>query len=151
HAPNVAIGSASGLAKQHELYAWADVIVVPLRPNFHASGITVMLEAAALGKPMIVSDVGGLTDYFPHDTAAYVPPFDAQAMRDAADRFAAEPLAALACARAAVERLRACDLTTQAFAEQHVRITRELLRRRRTPAAAAGVAMPLADSRPSSR
>ncbi|OXH87791.1 hypothetical protein CA831_19630 [Burkholderia multivorans] len=76
HAPNVAIGSASGLAKQHELYAWADVIVVPLRPNFHASGITVMLEAAALGKPMIVSDVGGLTDYFPHDTAAYVPPFD---------------------------------------------------------------------------
>ena len=59
HAPNVKIGSASGAAKQHELYAWADVIVVPLRPNFHASGITVMLEAAAVGKPMIVSDVGG--------------------------------------------------------------------------------------------
>ncbi|WP_205184764.1 glycosyltransferase family 4 protein, partial [Burkholderia sp. LMG 13014] len=91
HAPNVKIGSASGLAKQHELYAWADVIVVPLRPNFHASGITVMLEAAAVGKPMIVSDVGGLSDYFPHDTAAYVPAFDAQAMRQAADRFVADP------------------------------------------------------------
>ncbi|NIE54953.1 MULTISPECIES: glycosyltransferase family 4 protein [unclassified Burkholderia] len=150
HAPNVKIGSASGLAKQHELYAWADVIVVPLRPNFHASGITVMLEAAAVGKPMIVSDVGGLSDYFPHDTAAYVPAFDAQAMRQAADRFVADPVAALACAQAAAACLRDRDLTTQAFAEQHVRITRDMLRRRRTPAAA-GVAMPLADSRPSSR
>ena len=150
HAPNVKIGSASGLAKQHELYAWADVIVVPLRPNFHASGITVMLEAAAVGKPMIVSDVGGLSDYFPHDTAAYVPAFDAQAMRQAADRFVADPVAALACARAAAACLRDRDLTTQAFAEQHVRITRDMLRRRRTPAAA-GLAMPLADSRPSSR
>ncbi|MGS0891780.1 glycosyltransferase [Burkholderia stagnalis] len=150
HAPNVTIGSASGLAKQHELYDWADVIVVPLRPNFHASGITVMLEAAAVGKPMIVSDVGGLGDYFPPDAAAYVPPFDAQAMRQAADRLAADPAAALALAQAAAARLRERDLTTQAFAGQHVRITRDLLRRRRT-SASAGVAMPLADSRPSSR
>ncbi|KWC41722.1 glycosyl transferase [Burkholderia ubonensis] len=148
-APNVTIGSASGLAKQHGLYAWADVIVVPLRPNFHASGITVMLEAAAVGKPMIVSDVGGLADYFPHDTAAYVPPFDAQAMRQAADGFAADPRRALATAQAAAARLRERDLTTQAFAAQHVRITRDLLRQRRTPAAA-GMALPLADSRASS-
>ncbi|WP_179400606.1 glycosyltransferase family 4 protein [Burkholderia guangdongensis] len=126
--PNVRVASASGLAKQHELYDWADVIVVPLRPNFHASGITVMLEAAALGKPMIVSDVGGLRDYFPHGTAAYVPPFDARAMRHAADAFAAQPEHALECAQAAAERLRERDLTTQAFAAQHVRITRELLR-----------------------
>ncbi len=151
HAPNVTIGSASGLARQHELYAWADLIVVPLRPNYHASGITVMLEAAAVGKPMIVSDVGGLRDYFPHDTAAYVPPFDAQALRQAADRFAADPSVALATARAAAARLREHDLTTQAFAAQHVRITRELLRQHRTPAPA-GAALPLAaDSRPSSR
>ncbi|KVN41827.1 glycosyl transferase [Burkholderia pyrrocinia] len=151
HAPNVTIGSAAGLARQHELYAWADLIVVPLRPNYHASGITVMLEAAAVGKPMIVSDVGGLRDYFPHDTAAYVPPFDAQALRQAADRFAADPSVALATARAAAARLREHDLTTQAFAAQHVRITRELLRQHRTPAPA-GAALPLAaDSRPSSR
>ncbi|GBH23718.1 glycosyltransferase [Burkholderia vietnamiensis] len=150
HAPNVQIGSASGRAKQHELYAWADVIVVPLRPNFHASGITGMLAAAAVGKPMIVSDVGGLGDYFPHDTAAYVPAFDAQAMRQAADRFVADPSAALACARAAAACLRERNLTTQAFAEQHGRITRDLLGGRRTPAAAE-LAMLLADSQPSSR
>ncbi|CAB3747742.1 glycosyl transferase [Burkholderia sp. MSh2] len=150
HAPNVTIGAASGLAKQHALYAWADVIVVPLRPNHHASGITVMLEAAAVGKPMIVSDVGGLGDYFPHDTAAYVPAFDTQAMREAAERFVAEPGAALDCARAAAACLRERDLTTRAFAEQHVRITRDMLRQRPAPAAA-GSAMPLADSHPSSR
>jgi glycosyltransferase involved in cell wall biosynthesis len=148
-APNVQIASASGLAKQHELYAWADLIVVPLRPNYHASGITVMLEAAALGKPMIVSDVGGLPDYFPHDAAAYVPPFDAKALRRAADAFADEPGHALAFARAAAARLRERDLTTQEFAAQHVRITRDLLRQRRTPAGA-GVSLPLADSRTSS-
>jgi len=150
HAPNVEIASASGIAKQRDLYAWADVIVVPLRHNSHVSGLTVTLEAAAVGKPMIVSDVGGLSDYFPHDTAAYVPAFDAQAMRQAADRIVADPAAALDCARAAAACLRERDLTTQAFAEQHVRITRDMLRRRRTPAPA-GVAMPLADSSASSQ
>ena len=79
-----------------------------------------------------------------------MPAFDAQAMRHTADRFVADPVAALACAQAAAACLRDRDLTTQAFAEQHVRITRDMLRRRRTPAAA-GLAMPLADSRPSSR
>lgn len=150
HAPNVRIASASGLAKQHALYAWADLIVVPLRPNCHASGITVMLEAAAVGKPMIVTDVGGLPDYFPHDTAAYVPPFDAQALRRAADAFAAQPDHALAVARAAAARLRERDLTTQAFAAQHVRITRDLLRQRHA-SAPAGATPPLADSRTSPR
>ncbi|EAY70048.1 hypothetical protein BDAG_02827 [Burkholderia dolosa AU0158] len=79
-----------------------------------------------------------------------MPPFDSHALREAADRFANDPAAALACARAAAACLRERNLTTRAFAEQHVRITRDMLRRRRTPAAA-DVAMPLADSTPSSR
>ncbi len=33
HAPNVEIAPASGIVKQRELYDWADLIVVPLRPN----------------------------------------------------------------------------------------------------------------------
>ncbi|MCM2495223.1 glycosyltransferase family 1 protein [Burkholderia glumae] len=146
HRDNVEIASVSGIARQRELYDWADVIVVPLRPNHHASGITVMLEAAAVGKPIIVSDVGGLTDYFPRDCAAYVPAFDAGAMRGAADRMVAQPGRALAFARAASMRLVERDLTTRQFAAQHVRITRELLQRRRAPAGAAAP-LPLADSR----
>jgi glycosyltransferase involved in cell wall biosynthesis len=129
-APNVEIAAASGLAKQRELYAWADVIAVPLRPNSHASGITVMLEAAAVGKPMIVTNVGALQDYFSARAVAYIPPFDAQALRAAADQLAAAPEHALHQAQAAADELVSRDLTTQHYAQQHVQITRALLKRR---------------------
>ncbi|MGF6750202.1 glycosyltransferase involved in cell wall biosynthesis [Paraburkholderia sp. MM5482-R1] len=116
------------------------MIVVPLRPNSHASGITVMLEAAAVGKPMVATDVGALRDYFPADEAAYVPPFNPQALRDALDRLAAEPDEALRQAQAAAAGLLARDLTTQHYAMQHVRITREMLSARGQASAHAGAA-----------
>lgn len=62
-------------------YQTADVVVVPLRRNNHASGITVMIEAALAGTPMIASDTGGLEDYFPAGSAFYVPPGDPDALR----------------------------------------------------------------------
>jgi glycosyltransferase involved in cell wall biosynthesis len=129
-APNVEIALFSGIKKQHELYDWADVIVVPLRPNSHASGITVMLEAAAVGKPMVVTNVGALQDYFPANEAAYIPPFDPQALREAVDQLAASPTDALRQAQAAAAGLLSRDLTTQNYAMQHVRVTQEMLRAR---------------------
>ncbi|CAB3750769.1 glycosyltransferase [Paraburkholderia humisilvae] len=129
-APNVEIASASGIEKQRQLYEWADLMVVPLRPNSHASGLTVTLEAAAVGKPMVVSDVGGLTEYFSASAASYVPPFDPQALREAAERLVAAPDDALRQARAAAAELLSRDFTTRHFALQHVRITRDLLQRR---------------------
>jgi glycosyltransferase involved in cell wall biosynthesis len=132
-ASNVDIAPAAGLRKQRELYDWADVIVVPLRPNTHASGITVMLEAAAVGKPMIVTDVGALQDYFTASQAAYVPPFDPAALREAAEGLVAAPQDALRLAQAAARQLVSRDLTTQEFARQHVRITQDLLQRRASP------------------
>ncbi|MFL9999916.1 MULTISPECIES: glycosyltransferase [Paraburkholderia] len=129
-APNVEIALFSGIKKQHELYEWADVIVVPLRPNSHASGITVMLEAAAVGKPMVVTNVGALQDYFPAGEASYIPPFNPQALREAVDQLAAAPLDALRQAQAAAAGLLSRDLTTQHYAMQHVRITQEMLRAR---------------------
>ncbi|CAB3768482.1 glycosyltransferase [Paraburkholderia solisilvae] len=143
-APNVEIASASGIVKQRELYDWADVIVVPLRENSHVSGLTVTLEAAAVGKPMIVADVGGLQEYFPPHAARYVPPHDPRALRAALERLIAAPDDALRQARAAAAELLSRDFTTQHFAHQHVRITRDLLRRRMRasgagePASAAG-------------
>jgi glycosyltransferase involved in cell wall biosynthesis len=132
-ASNVEIAPAAGLKKQHELYDWADVIVVPLRPNAHASGITVMLEAAAVGKPMIVTDVGALKDYFTDAQAVYVPPFDPEALRQAVNRLVAAPADGLRQAQAAARQLMARQLTTEQFAQQHVRITRELMSRRAAP------------------
>jgi glycosyltransferase involved in cell wall biosynthesis len=144
-APNVEIAPASGIAKQRELYEWADVIIVPLRHNSHASGLTVTLEAAAVGKPMVVTDVGGLKEYFSASAASYVPPFDPQALRAAVDRLAAAPGDALRQARAAAAELLSRDFTTQHFAQQHVRITRDLLQRRMR-ASGAGVSASSAGS-----
>jgi len=129
-APNVEIVNVSGIKQQHALYDWADVIVVPLRPNTHASGITVMLEAAALGKPMVVTRVGTLDDYFDDDAASYVEPFDPVQLRRAVDALMDDPARALRQAQAACEQLRTRDLTTQHFAQQHVQLTRELMNQR---------------------
>ncbi|RQH06521.1 glycosyltransferase [Paraburkholderia dinghuensis] len=143
-APNVEVVRVSGIKQQHALYEWADLVVVPLRPNTHASGITVMLEAAALGKPMVVTKVGALDDYFDEAAVSWIEPFDPQQLRDAVSRLAAKPAQALDQARAACEQLRARDLTTQHFAEQHVELTREMLLQREAQcarAAAAGAAV----------
>lgn len=129
-AENVEIVRVSGIKEQHALYDWADVIVVPLRPNTHASGITVMLEAAALGKPMIVTRVGALDDYFDDDAVSYVEPFESAQLRDAVNALMHDPARALRQAQAACEQLRARDLTTQHFARQHAQLTREMMNQR---------------------
>jgi glycosyltransferase involved in cell wall biosynthesis len=129
-APNVEIVRVSGIQQQRALYEWADLIVVPLRPNSHASGITVMLEAAALGKPMVATKVGALDDYFDDQAVAWVEPFDPQQLREIVSTLAANPERAQALAREAGEQLRERDLTTQHYAFQHVQLTREMLHER---------------------
>lgn len=144
-APNVEVVRVSGIQQQHALYDWADLIVVPLRPNTHASGITVMLEAAALGKPMIATKVGALDDYFDERAVSWVAPFEPQQLRDAVNALVASPARALEQAREACEQLRTRDLTTQHYAQQHVQLTREMLLEREARcarAAAAGEAAP---------
>jgi hypothetical protein len=89
-----------------------------------------MLEAAAVGKPMVVTNVGALQDYFPASEAFYIPPFNPPALRDAVDQLAAAPMDALRQAQAAATGLLARDLTTEHYAMQHVRITQEMLRAR---------------------
>ncbi|WP_296653472.1 glycosyltransferase [Paraburkholderia sp.] len=126
-ASNVEIVRVSGLTQQHALYEWADLIVVPLRQNTHASGITVMLEAAALGKPMIATKVGALDDYFDERAVSWIEPSNPQQLRDAVNALATNPARALDQARTACEQLRTRDLTTQHFAGQHVQLTREML------------------------
>lgn len=130
NAPNVEIVRVSGIKEQHALYDWADLIVVPLRPNTHASGITVMLEAAALGKPMVATRVGSLDDYFDDHAVSYVQPFDAAQLRAAVAALMDDPARALRQAEAACEQLRERDLTTQHFARQHVQLTREMMNQR---------------------
>ena len=129
-ADNVKIAPAAGLAAARELYDWADVIVVPLRANTHASGITVVLEAVALGKPLIVTDIGALRDYFGPEHMAYVQPHDVPALQRALDEIVANPALALERAQAASRHFAARDYSTRQFALQHAQITQEFLRKR---------------------
>jgi glycosyltransferase involved in cell wall biosynthesis len=113
------------------------VIVVPLRANTHASGLTVLLESVALGKPVIVTDVGGLRDYFGTGHVSYVPAHDSAALRRTLDELRANPSLALARAQAALRHFIARDYTTREFALQHVRLTRDALGRGRGASEAA--------------
>jgi glycosyltransferase involved in cell wall biosynthesis len=134
HASNVRIAPAVGLKAARELYDWADVVVVPLRANSHASGITVVLEAVALGKPLIVTDIGGLRDYFGPEHMWYVGAHDVPGLQQALAGMVADPALVLDRARAASRHFVERDYTTRQFALQHVRLTRDFLLGRKTGA-----------------
>jgi glycosyltransferase involved in cell wall biosynthesis len=134
HASNVTIAPAFGLKAARELYDWADVVVVPLRANSHASGLTVVLETVALGKPLIATDIGGLRDYFGPEHVSYVKAHDVTALQQALAAIVADPALALERARAASRHFVERDYTTRQFALQHVRLTRDFLRQRKTEA-----------------
>lgn len=67
-----------------ELYARSRFVVVPLLPTDTDNGLTVILEAMAMGKPVICSKVDGQIDVIQHGvTGIYVPQGDPIALRNA--------------------------------------------------------------------
>jgi glycosyltransferase involved in cell wall biosynthesis len=126
-ADNIVVAPVSGLAEQRALYEWADVIVVPLHPNHHASGITVLLEAVMAGKAVVATGIGGLSDYFSDDAVSYVPVHDAQSLREAVAALGADPEGTTKRIRRAQQELISKDLTTRGFARQHVMLTHQML------------------------
>jgi glycosyltransferase involved in cell wall biosynthesis len=129
-APNVDVRPAENMKQIHELYSWADVVIVPLKHNLHAAGITVILEATASNKPVIASDTGGLRDYFNDHEITYVPAEDSDALKITIARLRRSFGEALGKVRRAQTRLRAAELSTVGFAKRHVDLTLELLERR---------------------
>jgi glycosyltransferase involved in cell wall biosynthesis len=109
------------------LYAWADLVVVPLKPNLHASGITVVFESVISGVPSICSDTGGLRAYFSDSEVAYVPHSAPIAMRTAADQLAADEDLRLNMVASAQRRLISAELTAHGFAMRNRRLSEEVL------------------------
>jgi glycosyltransferase involved in cell wall biosynthesis len=67
-----------------EHYDRATVVVVPLLPTAYPFGITSLLEAMAMAKPVVVSDTEGLRGIVEHGrTGLVVPPGDPAALRSA--------------------------------------------------------------------
>jgi glycosyltransferase involved in cell wall biosynthesis len=89
--PHVTIGRKSH-AELRDLYARSRFAVVPLIPSDMDNGITTILEAFAMGRPVIATDspgqVGVLEDGV---NCIRVPPFDADALRAAINELWNDP------------------------------------------------------------
>lgn len=108
---------------------WADVVVVPLKHNLHASGITAIEEAVVLGKPVIASDAGGLRGYFSGEEVRYVPVGDATALRAAIESVRENGADFLRAAIDAQRRMLEGGLDSVGYARRHVELSRGLLAR----------------------
>ncbi|MBA3331861.1 MAG: glycosyltransferase family 4 protein [Actinobacteria bacterium] len=81
-----------GYGELRELYAGAGCVVVPTRREdfplgADCSGQTVLLDAMAMGRPVVLSERSTLADYVrPGVTAVTVPPEEPRVLRDALER-----------------------------------------------------------------
>lgn len=60
---NVSLQEAKSVEELRDLYLKADVVALPLRPNRHASGATVCIEALAARSRIVSTRAGGIEDY----------------------------------------------------------------------------------------
>jgi glycosyltransferase involved in cell wall biosynthesis len=73
-------------------YARAAVVAVPLVPTDFQAGVTTILEAMAMAKPVVVSATSGQRDVVQDGvTGVMVPPRDAIALRESVERLLANP------------------------------------------------------------
>ncbi|WP_037478498.1 glycosyltransferase family 4 protein [Sphingomonas sp. PAMC 26617] len=133
---NVEIAGVASNDALKTLYHDADIALLPLKENSHASGCTVAEEAALFGLPLIVSDTGGLRAYFAPDAVRYTPPGDAPALRQAILDLGTNPAAALEMAQRAQARMGNDGLSAHSFVRHHVLLSRALLDRIPAPAQA---------------
>jgi glycosyltransferase involved in cell wall biosynthesis len=74
-----------------DLYEQAAVVVVPVMETSFPAGITTLLEAMAMGKPVIVSGTSGLASVIARDAAVMVPPGDRAALTTALRELLSDP------------------------------------------------------------
>ena len=125
-ATNIDAPTVAGTAQLAAMYRAADFVAIPMVENLF-SGLTVALEAAAIGTPILSSRTGGVTTYFGEDEALYVPPGDPTAMREAVLATTAEQRRAIA--GRAHRRFVTEDYSSRAMAGRYAAFTRELLGR----------------------
>jgi glycosyltransferase involved in cell wall biosynthesis len=111
------------------LFRWADLVVVPLLDNSHASGITVIEEAVLCGIPVICTNVGGLRDYFSSDEVTYVSPQDSSAICSAIEELVKDGEGRRAKALRALSRMKEGEVNSRSFVARHVELSNRLLRR----------------------
>lgn len=127
---NVSIGKLGSNAALVDEMARATLMCVPLKQNYHASGITVVEEAVLMGVPVVATDTGGLRGYFDDAHVRYVPAGDPIALRAAWRALAVDPAAATALATRAQDHIIANGPDAERYVRAHVDLSRSLLRNR---------------------
>jgi glycosyltransferase involved in cell wall biosynthesis len=106
--PNVTIGRKP-IGELRELYSRSRFVVVPLQASDTDNGVTVILEAMAMGKPVICSRTRGQVDVIQDGvTGIFVPVGDAKALRSAMLDLWNDP-----------ERTREMGRAARAYVEKH--------------------------------
>ena len=110
--------------RMRDLYGRSTVVAIALKPTSTGSGLTVVLEAMASGRALVVTENPGVSDYVEHGvTGLLVPPDDVDAFATALRQLLADPDRARAMGRAAAERART-DFTSAGMSAVLARILR---------------------------
>jgi glycosyltransferase involved in cell wall biosynthesis len=121
---NLRVPRSPSMPEFRSYYHWADFVVIAMTENRYA-GITVALEAVAMGAPVISSATGGVPSYFAPGEVIYVAPGDPKALRVAALNCSSD------CQREVVARASRrfvqCGYSTKDMARRYVELSRELV------------------------
>ena len=120
---NVRIIRAPDMATMRALYAGADYAAVTMHENNY-SGITVALEAAALGVPILATRTGGLSTYFAKDEMLLADVHDHVELRSAVLRQSAVDRRRMADRARA--KFQAGEYTTLGMMKRYDALTREV-------------------------
>jgi glycosyltransferase involved in cell wall biosynthesis len=99
------------------------LVALPLLPTERATGQVVMLEAMALGKPVVTTSSPGTVDYIRDgENGVLVPPRDPEALRAAIDRLWHDAALRRRIGESAVH-----DMTERASADRHAQLKLETI------------------------
>ena len=98
------------------LYGRGSVVALAVQPNLHLSGLTVVLEAMAAGRPVVVTEMPGISDYVVHGETGLLVQRDPNAIADALEAVLSDPDRAYEMGRSGRARLEA-RFTTRHLAE----------------------------------
>lgn len=137
--PNVQVHRRAGHAALLAACLSADALLVPMHENLY-SGITVALEAAAMGVPCIAARTGGVDSYFDDSELFFYAPQDAADLARQITALAQSPALGWRKCRAAQARFQRDGLSTRGLMARYVALSRQLLARTSERCVAGGVA-----------
>jgi len=121
---NVSIIQVTRVEDWKKIYDLADYVCVPMKENRY-SGITVALEAAARGVPIVSTRTGGIPTYFDDTEVLYSDVGDPEAMRRKV--LEQTDLKRLEMTRRAQQRFERMDYSTRGLAYRYALITEALV------------------------